>query len=495
MENRLAGAMAQEATVKMTENGDKAYSTTRSACLDLFALGGSLRSRSDNDILHLWEKAEAEDPITAYKLLFLIRSIKEGYGERRTFRVIWNSLDSKKQNALNYFVSKTGRFDDLEQSILTNPSIAKVIRENLEYEYHTLDEGHPSLIAKWLPCGRGNATAKSRTRRMAKALGYTTEKEYRKVVTGIRKHLNLVESLMVQNRWSEIDYSKIPSIARHKYVKAFYRHDNERFSKFIEDSLKDKENKVMKVENLTPTDILCKVVNDPSYKKAGEAEWRNLPDFTGGHSGIALIDTSGSMSWSTLGNNSRATPLIASSAMGIYFAERNKGPFKNLFLTFSSNPSFVDISKETTLERKFSLIANTEWNGSTNLSGAFDAILDLAKRNGCNQEELPETLYIFSDMEFDRCCLGAGDSSFERAKKAYEKEGYRLPNVVFWNLCARNDTLPVQKDEQGVALVSGYSPRIFKMIMKGEFNPETVMEEALNNFSLSQQIETALKEA
>ena len=79
MENRLAGAMAQEATVKMTENGDKAYSTTRSACLDLFALGGSLRSRSDDDILHLWEKAEAEDPVTAYKLLFLIRSIKEGY--------------------------------------------------------------------------------------------------------------------------------------------------------------------------------------------------------------------------------------------------------------------------------------------------------------------------------------------------------------------------------------------------------------------------------
>lgn len=485
MENKLVEAMAQVATEKLTENGDKSYSTTKSACLDLFALGGSLRSRSEDDILHLWREAEAEDPVTAYKILFFIRSIREGYGERRAFRIIWSSLPEKTQLAFLSLVPETGRFDDLEESVLRSKEIAKIIRCILEIEYQGLKEGKsPSLLAKWLPCGKGNKTRRERTKRMAKALGYS-EKEYRKRVVALRKSLNLVESKMVENRWSEIDYSKLPSLAGHKYSKAFRRHDENRYSAYLSDVLSGKAK--MNAGVLTPADVLYKLTKGET--EASEAEWKSLPDFTSGRSCLAMVDTSGSM-YASISGKSGLTAIIASSAMGIYFAERNKGPFKGLFMTFSSNPSFVDISNEKTLADMLYKVEKADWGGSTNLYKAFRAILRLAVESKCSQADMPETLYILSDMEFDSCCKDSDKSTYEKAKEEFEKAGYTLPNVVFWNLNARNDTLPVQRNEIGVGLVSGYSPRIFKYAMEKDFDPEKLMKEILESFSISAGVES-----
>lgn len=484
--NKLAGAMAQVATEKLTENGDKSYSTTKSACLDLFALGGSLRNRSESDILSLWREAEEEDPVTAYKILFLIRSVRNGYGERRTFRVIWNSLNRDIQTALEYLVPEVGRFDDLEDSIMLNSQIAMKIRENLEYEYGTLDDGQsPSLLAKWLPCGRGNKSAKERTRRMAKTLGYS-EQEYRKKVTAIRRQLNLVESKMANNEWSSIDYSKLPNLAGHKYSRAFYRHDAERFAEFLEKARKGGVK--INASVITPTEVLAGGINKDW--NVAETEWVNLPDFLGEeNSGIAMVDTSGSMTWETIGAG--ATPLMAAAAMGIYFAEHNKGPFKDLFMTFDSKPSFLRISNCKSLRTRYEHITRASWGGSTNLNSTFMGLLRLAKSNNCSSEDMPKSIYIFSDMEFDKCVKESSISTYENAKKKFEEEGYELPRVVFWNLNARNNTLPVQKDEAGTVLVSGYSPRIFKMVING-VNPEEVMKEALEGFPYSREIETAI---
>lgn len=488
MENSLAKAMAQKATEKMTENGDKSFSTTKSACLDLFALGGSLRTRSKEDILDLWNDAEAEDPLTAYKILFFIRSVREGYGERRTFRTIWNSLDPCLQSDLSYLVGEVGRWDDLEESIYKNPMVALDVKGQLEDEYEALKkEGKsPSLLAKWLPCGKGNKTARVRTRKMAQCLGFT-EEEYRHMVVSLRKELDLVESKMVNKEWSKIDYSKLPSLAGHKYTKAFHRNDGERYSAFLEDV----KNGTAKINTsvLTPMEVLAKANRGGLEAETAEVEWKSLPDFLGNNSGLAMIDTSSSMTWCEVSKG--VTPLIAASAMGIYFAERNKGPFKNLFMTFSQHPDFIDISKEKTLRRKFNKISNSCWGSTTNLRAAFSAILKLALDNGVPQEDMPRTLYIFSDMEFD-AGTKADESTFEFAKKEFQKYGYQLPNVVFWNLCARNNTFPVQKNEMGVSLVSGYSPRIFKRAMD-EANPEQYMEKTLAEFPYSKEIEILVR--
>ena len=485
--NRLAGAMAQKATEKLTENGDKSFSTSKSACLDLFALGGSLRTRSESDILALWRLAEEEDPITAYKILFFIRSIKHGYGERRTFRIIWNSLNRDIQTALGHLVPEAGRFDDLEDSIMLNSQIAMWVRENLDYEYGTIDDGQsPSLLAKWLPCGRGNKSAKERTRRMAKRLGYS-EQEYRKKVTALRKKLNLVESKMANSEWSEIDYSKLPSLAGHKYTKAFYRHDEARYKEFLDRARKGEVK--MNASVITPTEVI--VGGHKGNWDRAETEWANLPDFLGEeNSGIAIVDTSGSMTWHSIGGG--AYPIDASVAMGIYFAERNKGPFKGLFMTFETKPSFVDISKCRSLRTKYDTARRASWGGSTNLRRAFEELLNLAKKTGCSQEDMPKTLYIFSDMEFDTCIEGFDETTYETMKRMFEEEGYKLPKVVFWNLNARNNTLPVQKDEIGTVLVSGYSPRTFMSVVKG-ITPEDTMREALEKFPYSKTIELTIQ--
>ena len=486
--NRLAGAMAQKATEKLTENGDKTYSTSKSACLDLFALGGSLRTRSESDILALWRLAEEEDPVTAYKILFLIRSVRNGYGERRTFRVVWNSLYHDVQSALVHLVPEVGRFDDLEDSIMLNSQIAMWVRENLDYEYGTLDDGQsPSLLAKWLPCGRGNESAKERTRRMAKRLGYS-EQEYRKKVTAIRKKLDLVESKMVNKEWSKIDYSKLPSLAGHKYTKAFARHDNERYSEFL-DKVRKGEVKI-NAEVITPTEVLAGGCRG-DWKRA-EAEWVCLPDFLGdNNSGIAIVDTSGSMTWGNIGGG--ASPLDAAVAMGIYFAEHNKGPFKDLFMTFESSPSFVDLSKHKSLRTKDEAARKASWGGSTNLRRAFESLLDLAKRTKCSPEDMPKSIYIFSDMEFNAGVEDFDETTYESVKRIFKEEGYDLPRIVFWNLNTRNNTLPVQKDEIGTVLVSGYSARTFKTIVKGT-TPEEAMMEALEAFPYSREIEITISQ-
>ena len=486
--NKLAEAIAQRATEKLTENGDKTYSTSKSACLDLFALGGSLRSRSESDILDLWRLAEEEDPVTAYKILFFIRSIRHGYGERRTFRTIWNSLNHDVQTALEHLVPEVGRFDDLEKSIMLNPQIAMWIREKLEHEYGTLDEGQSfSLLAKWLPCGRGNKSAKERTRRMAECLGYR-EQEYRKKVTALRKKLDLVESKMVNEEWSQIDYSKLPSLAGHKYTKAFFRHDTDRYIEFLRKAGAGEVK--LNAGVITPTEVLSGGL-EGNWDRA-EAEWANLPDFLGeGNSGIAMVDTSGSMSWYKSGR--RASPLTAAIAMGVYFAERNKGPFKNLLMTFDTNPEFIDISGCKSLDTRYQKVSKASWGGSTNLKKAFELLLKLAVESNTPPEDFPKSIYIFSDMGFDQCVIDSSVSTYELAKESFEKAGYTLPRVVFWNLEARNNTLPVQKTETNTVLVSGYSARLFSMIVKGT-TPEDTMNEVLSGFPFSNEIETIISE-
>lgn len=474
--NRLVEAMTQKAEETLTENGAKAYYTTGSACLDLFAMGGALRNRTPEEILSLWNKAENEDPITAYNILFFIRSIRNGYGERRTFRIIWNSLPKKVQTALFKLVSDVGRFDDLEDSIIHNSQISAWIKENIDYEYGTIDDGQsPSLLAKWLPCGRGNRSAKERTRRMAKALGYP-EQEYRKKVVALRKKLNLVESKMAENRWSDIDYSKLPSLAGHKYSKAFLRHDYDGYTDYFK-ALKEGK-ATLNASVLTPVDVLNKLSRGDVDEAVAELEWKALPDFMDNQKSLAMIDTSGSM-WERIGDTN-ITALFASSALGIYFAEKNKGPFKDLFMTFSSDPEFVSIAKETTLQGKLDKIKRTDWGRSTDISKAFEAILDLAVKNDCSPEDMPDNLFIFSDMEFDEGC-SSEDTIFEEAKKQFESKGYILPRVIFWNLNGKNEVFPIRKNEDKVTLVSGYSIRILSFLKNLDKDPVTNMVEILSS--------------
>lgn len=210
-------------------------------------------------------------------------------------------------------------------------------------------------------------------------------------------------------------------------------------------------------------------------KAALNASWASLPDFCDNRNALAVVDTSGSMYC-----YDNALPAAVALSLGLYFGERNTGIFHNHFIEFSSRPQLIEIKGKTFAERLEYLCTFNEV-ADTNVEAVFDLILDAAVRNNVPQEELPETLYLISDMEFNACVRNASVSNFASAKRRFAEHGYRLPQIVFWNVASRNSNQPVTKNEQGVALVSGCTPRLFSMVASGDLSPYSVMMDIIES--------------
>ena len=463
--------LKNEANRTYTENGAVTYATTYSDCLDLFATIGALRSSNEQEIISRFVRAFTEDPNLALKTLFFARDVRGGLGERKVFRVClqWlahNAPASVKKNIP--YVAEFGRWDDL-LSLLGTPcekDAMLLIKKQLEVDLESMDMGDDvSLLAKWLPSvNASNAQTVQYAKKIARFLGMT-DATYRKTLVKLREHIRIIENSLREKDYS-FDYSKQPSKAMFKYRKAFYRNDGERYGEFL--------GKVSRGEAQLHTGTLTpyEIIKPFFYEHVGDQEasaidatWNAQEDFTRDENALVVIDGSGSM-------YSRTDPMPATVALslGIYYAERNTGAFHNHFITFSERPQLVEIKGETILEKvrychDYNEVANT------NIQKVFELILRTAVKNNVPQSEMPSTLYIISDMEFDCCARGAELTNFEYAKKIFAEAGYDLPRVVFWNVQSRNKQQPVTQNEQGVALVSGCSPRIFSMLKSGILSP------------------------
>lgn len=471
--------LKNEANRTYTENGAVTHATTCSDCLDLFATIGALRSADEQTILSRFMRAYTEDPDLAMKTLFYARDVRGGLGERKVFRVClqWlahNAPASVKKNIP--YVAEFGRWDDL-LSLLDTPcegDALGLIKKQLEADLASMDMGDEvSLLAKWLPSvNASNARTVASAKRIARFLGMT-DAAYRKALVKLREHIRIIENSLRTKDYT-FDYSKQPSKAMFKYRKAFYRNDGERYSDFLSKVTRGEAQ--LHTGTLAPYEIIQPLFNgwvDNQEATAIDATWKTQEDFTRDENALVVIDGSGSMY--AYGDPKPATVALS---LGIYFAERNTGAFYNHFITFSEKPQLVEIKGETILEkirycRGFNEIANT------NIQRVFELILNAAVKNKVPQQEMPSTLYIISDMEFDYCAEGAELTNFEYAKKIFAEAGYQLPNVVFWNVQSRNTQQPVTQNEQGVALVSGCTPRIFNMISDGVLSPLGYMLEIL----------------
>jgi hypothetical protein len=183
------------------------------------------------------------------------------------------------------------------------------------------------------------------------------------------------------------------------------------------------------------------------------------------------------MTCSAGGHNSKSglTCLEVAISLGLYFADKNKGKFADCFLTFSRTPKLVNLKGN--INQKIDQM-NTGEVANTNLNAAFDLILKTAVQNKVPQAEMPETLVIFSDMQFDGAVDGKDESAIKMMERKYAEAGYALPRVVFWNLNAAYGNTPVKFDKSGTALVSGFSPAVAKGILSGnmdDFSPEAIM--------------------
>ena len=469
-----------------TENGALTNRSTNSYCLDLFATIGALRNAEDNEIISRFIKAYTEDRNMAMKILFFARDIRGGLGERRAFRSIfkWLSLheaDSVRKNIM--YVPEYGRFDDL-LSLLDGPcekDMLSFIKEQLDKDLAALKIGDTvSLLAKWLPSvNTSNKDTVKMAKKLAKALGFS-DAEYRKVLVSLRAEIKLMENYLREKDYS-FSYEKQPSKALYKYRLAFLRNDRERYSAFLDKA--EKNPSVMNTRTLTPYDVVASIFHrdmeeediTEEERRSMDITWKALPDYTGAENALAVVDGSGSM-YCGFGY----TPATVAQSLGIYFAEHNKGCFHNHFITFSENPSLVEVKGRDIVE-KLRYCMSFDECANTDLQRTFDLILKTAIQNRAKQEDIPEKLYIISDMEFDYCANHGEMSNFEYAKKEFAKYGYRLPQIIFWNVESRNRQQPVTKNEQGVALVSGTSPQIFSMLSKGILDPYSFMLETLSS--------------
>lgn len=467
-----------------TQNGALTNRTSGSFCLDLFFRAGAMRSASEEEIAAAVNRAYAEDPVKTLKIIFFARDVRGGLGERRFFRTAVKALAAYAPAAVErnaHLFAEYGRYDDLISLFGTQceRKAVEIIGERLNEDIKSMENGdRVSLLAKWLPSvNTSSAAARANARTLAKRLGFT-EKQYRQTLSKLRKYTDIIENRLRERDYT-FDYEKQPSRAMFKYRQAFLRNDNERYTEYL--NAVNSGEKTLHAGALFPYDIVRVCLEDEiseQEKLSLDTTWKNLPAYGGNGNAIAVVDGSGSM---TGAPRNSVRPIDAALSLGIYFAEHNKGAFANHFITFSATPRLVEI-KGADIVEKTRFCATFNEVANTNLEATFRLILSAAVNNNVKQDEMPERMYIISDMEFDYCVEGGNDSTlFDTMKALYAEHGYKLPEVVFWNVNSMGENFPVKMSDTGAALVSGFSPAIFDMMADGEISPETVMNSIIES--------------
>lgn len=440
----------------LTANGAITNSTTDSKLLDFFANAGSLRNRTESEILRMFNDAYFENPSLALRMLLWVRDCRGGAGERRTFRIIFNSLSPKDKNRIIHKVPEVGRWDDLWKKQANNEVVRTFTPDLLSFLSNNLQNG---LLCKWLP----------RKGKLFDALvkyNRTTPKELRKTLVS---NTQVVEQLMSSRRWSEIKYSTVPSKAMSNYARSFSKRDGVRFSEYMQKV--EKGEAKINASTLFPYDVLLSL--NKNAESVVNAQWNALPNYYSDENILVVADVSGSM-----GDFRSKTlcPIHASISLAMYTAEKNTGLFKDHFITFSSEPKLQKLSG--TFTNRVNQLQQAEWAMSTDLVAVFELLLTKAVKHRLTDQDLPTKIVIVSDMEFNHAVTNI--SNFNEIKRQYESHGYTIPQLVFWNVNGRAGNVPVKINDKGVALVSGYSPSIIPSILGESISPMAVMLKTLN---------------
>lgn len=450
-----------------TTNGMKARKSSANACVDLFYNIGASRGKN---IVPAFTAAYVENSDLALRIAQWARDARGGSGERQLFRDILQYLEkTNPEDAMRLMakIPELGRYDDL-LVFKTQPLKAKA--------YTMLGDAlraRNGLAAKWTP-------RKGEVAREIREFFGMTPKQYRKSLVALT---NVVETQMCAQDWDNINYNHVPSVAHARYKKAFGRHGTT-YAEYVTKLVKGEAGVKINAGAVYPYDVLKGAINRYSRSAmskteldALQAQWDALPNYIGDADVLPMVDSSGSMTCPAGGYNSKSgmSCLDVALSLGLYFADKNKGKFADCFLTFSRTPKLVNLKGN--INQKIDQM-NTGEVANTNLNAAFDLILKTAVQNKVPQAEMPGTLVIFSDMQFDGAVDGKDESAIKMMERKYREAGYTLPRIVFWNLNAAYGNTPVKFDKSGTALVSGFSPALATSVMANDledFTPEAIM--------------------
>lgn len=508
--------------ILLTENGDKAFSTSGNCNLDFFVR--ITRGAPLKDLLETFRKAWVEKKEIAIQNFFNIRDIRGGKGEKLIPQVLLVLLKRTVPNAYEVILERMveyGYWKDVMRVVeidtrlnlilhnTKNPTNdvsveVKLFAKQLQKDIDTLNnhEGEKkatiSLCGKWAP--REKSHFNHHPIFLANKIMIEMNmkpKEYRKMLTQLCKHLNILEMLMSTQQFDKIDFSKIPALALRKMRGAFNRNSNSEgveteerknlclsYKDFLQ-KLAEGKTKV-NIKGTQPHELVdTYIFKNNNIDPLIEGQWKELKKRVledGAFCDVtAVVDVSGSMD---------GLPMQVAIALGILVAECTEGPFHGQVITFHEKPSWHILTGDT-LKDQVKCMKKAPWSGSTNMIAVFSLILEQAIKAKLKREQMVKTLFIFTDMQFDSVDCGR-KSTFEVAKKMFEEKGYNLPKVVCWNLRTSSaKTLPVTQNEEGFVMLSGFSAELLKSILTGnEFTPFTMMMHVLEKYSVPESITT-----
>ena len=468
----LLEEMLKNSTVENTKGG-KYYATTYNSNLDMFSMLS--REMSEDKVLTMFKSAYAEDKKLSVANLLYLLDIREGKGERRLFKICFNWLcKNDKEYAIKVLnlIGELGRYDYILEALHTpiEKEVIDLIDKQLKDDYNS---EYPSLLAKWLP-------SRGQNRKYLTVKLNLTNKQYRKILSKIRARLKLIETSLCNKEYSEIDFEKVPTKAMLKYRKAFQRHCENEYSEYLEKASKGE--KKINTKGLFAYEIISKIygkIVNNNEENLYQAMWEQQKDVLNGYNGNILVmaDTSGSMTWGGFGS---AQPIHSSIGLALYIAERNKGAFKDYYMTFSSRPLLQKVTGKTIVDKVHNIKTIVE---NTDIDRAFELLLETAKNNNIPEEEMPTHIIIISDMEFDNGVYSNGGTNFSGWKKAFKESGYKLPKIIFWNVSGNVMGTPTTKFENDVAMINGFSTSVFENILNIEnLTPENVMLTKLEKY-------------
>ena len=502
MVNEMKAILESEKNKQLTENGAVGYKTTGKHLVDLNFKVTSMRNGISDSDMDIFVQAMREDLEYTIKWLFFMRDIRGGMGERDAFQELYMKYGACYPNeakATLKLVAEFGRWKDVidiiakdHQNILGG---MELVKEAFTNDIKNCAMNKPiSLLAKWMPSINASAKARQQAKKIAKYFGipYST---YRRTLSKLRAYLDVTEVKTCGNRWGEIDYNKVSSNANNRYARAFMKHDEKRYVEHCSKAMDAHSNPDVKMhaEVLYPHEIWKKYSGKIGYYSSCysetltedvslEAMWKNLKDLGDCGNTMVVVDGSGSMTCQ-IGS---IKPIDVSRSLGVYFAERCQGEFHNILMEFSSRPQLIDLNGCKSLKDK--VVEMLKYNDctNTNIEAVFMLILQTAIKSKMKQSDLPERILIVSDMEFD---MATGNTRYSFGMKAlfdhlaevYAESGYKLPKLVFWNVCSRTNTIPMTENEMGVIMVSGFSPNILSMVMSGQTDPWLALKEKLDS--------------
>jgi hypothetical protein len=507
----------------VTENGAVALATTGSACLNFFS---SVMARdkstamSDDNITLLLQESWKESRDLTLRLIAHLRDVRGGKGERHAAEVCWrwllqNHPEQVTANAVN--IPFYGRWSDLQDTFTGTAFMQEamvILAKQLLQDREVLKELDAtecpersrkllaliSLAAKWAPTEdrHDDIRARSINRSVNSRQGYYLAvpsvlvatylwendghgavpgdlrgvmKNYRvNYLTPLRAAIGVVETLLCANKYDDIDFNKVPSVAMLRYTrKCFPRHMPERFQAWQKDVLLGKAK--INMDGVDPYQVVDRLMGD---KTIHEGEIATLEAFylesikslrTKGTCGktCVIADTSGSM---------RGTPMTVSVAMAIWISACANEEWRDLFYTFSTTPVEVSLKSCESLNERVRVVSKAHWGGTTNLLATFDLMLQKARANNYTADQMPTRLVIISDMQFNQAC--GPFTNLDTARQMYRVAGYPFPDIVFWNVrgnVSKGTGFPAHSAECGVVMISGFSKCMIDILLDNEPMP------------------------